>query len=1320
MDEQLGKATLDLQANLEPFRRNMREAEDSADAMQHTLDALAAVSKIAEEAIKKIKMSPGQGAEARTSAEGIIRGVRGISDEARKAAVELDRVKLTDSQAAESNVAADEMSHGLNKVSRNARQARRDLDEVRLAGGRNGVGVGIFGSGFGRIGLMGAGIGLGTLAAPAAAPGAVGLLASIPALAGAAGGAAGVLALALDGVGKAIGGDKKAFDKLQPSAQKFVVTVRSLTGFLDQLKQRAGASLFPGLTAGLTAALSPGTVNAITTAITELGRALGSAGEQWGRYFGSPQFQQIFGPLMLSGARTVGTLSDALLHLVDAIGVVARAAIPLTNWINDSIDKGARFADAWLNAKAATGQLSGAMTEAQTSLRLVAGLFEALLRAVGSLGTALYPVSKIAVKDLTDGLNALAGIIDRNRQTIRDIVAGALAALVSTVRTLTPIVSELARALLAVVHAVGGWKVAFEFVIGGVLASKLTGILGGVVGVGGAAETAKAEVTGLRAGLMALGSTPVIAALAAVAASVAAIYNAFNTPGSSSPNTLGGGGSTNRILTDANGDRWLIGARGQRLKISNSYGVTSVPASSERDMRGAQAAALANAKYGSTGYYKSLTAQAAAAAGIPVDLFSAQINQESGFNPNAVSGAGAQGIAQFMPSTARGLGVNPHDPQSALNGAARLMASYYRKYGRWDLALAAYNGGPGAVDYYLKHGYFPTSETTNYVSAILGAAGIPSGAEPGSSPFGTEPPFTKSLGSTKPPAPPVIPNSITSLLNMASANASKSKQLGNLGGTATRYLQNELDDLDAADAALKKLVPKNARDRQQIAAKETEVENKIRDVQTLIKNAAFLAGDALLPPSLRAKLTALTAKFKADSTYSQVLTGKAAEDYAKTLEDDINGQATVLTAEVAVLKQKLAGATGKQRTAIQAELMKVQGQLANVQQQVVQTLQSDVQTLQQHVAAAFAGVQQQLLAQLGGIYFQGGLQTPLEQQLAQMQAQDTANSLQDALQQAKDQKAADLAASASAISDATGAYNDAAAQLATAQASPDSTAADIEQFKVALSNAKSALDAVSDPGKTQQQISLDQKQIDQAQRAIDENNLAIRAAAERAQLDAEYATKSQDLTDKLSKLADQFQNGTGTMSDLATVASAFGLTLNVGAVPAVSDLTTALGDSNSGLVKALHDLASYIEKLTGQNPATGAGSGPSSSSGPNLFGTQDPGIAAVLGVAASTSAPDALARYLVGHAIPMAGGGFGRAKLPTLFYSNGNEDYAFSGEGRSFADAIGSRPGALVVEKGAIQVNGSLIQERDLQTTIVRALQDYQRRGGRISGFSTN
>jgi Transglycosylase SLT domain len=96
--------------------------------------------------------------------------------------------------------------------------------------------------------------------------------------------------------------------------------------------------------------------------------------------------------------------------------------------------------------------------------------------------------------------------------------------------------------------------------------------------------------------------------------------------------------------------------------------------------------------------YVAIAQQDAIAAGIPPVYFVRQINTESGFNPNAVSPAGAVGIAQFLPSTAAGLGINPWDPIQALQGAAKMMASYASTYGGdYAKALAAYNAGSGTV-----------------------------------------------------------------------------------------------------------------------------------------------------------------------------------------------------------------------------------------------------------------------------------------------------------------------------------------------------------------------------------------------------------------------------------------------------------------------------------------------------------------------------------------------------------------------------------------------------------------------------------------------
>jgi Transglycosylase SLT domain len=124
--------------------------------------------------------------------------------------------------------------------------------------------------------------------------------------------------------------------------------------------------------------------------------------------------------------------------------------------------------------------------------------------------------------------------------------------------------------------------------------------------------------------------------------------------------------------------------------------------------------------------YVAIAQQDAIAVGISPDYFVRQIEQESGFNPNSVSPAGAVGIAQFLPSTAAGMGINPWDPIQALQGAARMMANSARQYGGdYAKALAAYNGGSGTVQSAVNNcganwlNCLP-GETRHYIYVIMG------------------------------------------------------------------------------------------------------------------------------------------------------------------------------------------------------------------------------------------------------------------------------------------------------------------------------------------------------------------------------------------------------------------------------------------------------------------------------------------------------------------------------------------------------------------------------------------------------------------------
>lgn len=147
--------------------------------------------------------------------------------------------------------------------------------------------------------------------------------------------------------------------------------------------------------------------------------------------------------------------------------------------------------------------------------------------------------------------------------------------------------------------------------------------------------------------------------------------------------------------------------------LQSAQGTTAASASSA-----ATGTTAVSAGTGTVPYASEITA-AAQKYGVDPALLAGLVKQESGFNPTIRSGAGAVGLTQLMPGTAKTLGVtDPTDPVQSLEGGAKYLKQQLDRFGGDErLALAAYNAGPGAVQKY--GGVPPYAETQNYVKTVM-------------------------------------------------------------------------------------------------------------------------------------------------------------------------------------------------------------------------------------------------------------------------------------------------------------------------------------------------------------------------------------------------------------------------------------------------------------------------------------------------------------------------------------------------------------------------------------------------------------------------
>lgn len=460
----------------------------------------------------------------------------------------------------------------------------RELSEL-VPGGHRSTGFSYaVGAGLGGAGLADLG------------PGLIAPLALLPSLAGAGTGALIALAAAMHGVGAAVAGDAKAFENLDPSAQKFTMTLRGMIPWVDQLQERVRGGLFKGLTAGIQSATTPGTVGAVNTAATAFGNATGGAFQQWGQYLGSGGFGQQFQQFSTRSAGDIKVWTDATIHLVDSLLRLSNAFAPLTEWMLKGIDAGSRMFDNWVKGKQASDGFAHSIETAKDSLRDIGVVLGAVGHLFAVLGPTLQPVGHELLMMVSGGLNGISDWIAAHESEIQNVLIGGLKAFGDVVKGVLGLLDLLLKALdvlLAPLDALVGhtnaMRIAFEAVIALQIAVAFSNMAS-------AAAIGATNVGLFGKALLALRANPEIMAVLVALAAVAAIKD----PGSFLPGSSDPAAGTSDVAMSKVDTRKMVGGRkpfstkdgsnfydlgsGQLLRVTGGVGhpyymsgVTNVP-----------------------------------------------------------------------------------------------------------------------------------------------------------------------------------------------------------------------------------------------------------------------------------------------------------------------------------------------------------------------------------------------------------------------------------------------------------------------------------------------------------------------------------------------------------------------------------------------------------------------------------------------------------------------------------------------------------------------------------------------------------------------